>query len=200
MATIKEMLTGLVSSRTAAQAGTTAFSRETAEANWPLRTAAVLLCLVLVSTYLLSGLYARHATTANGSDSARVALFGHDETVTLDEESLQGLKPGDSRTYTIAVTNARGENVSEVAQRYSINVVTAGNLPLEFSLKKGSELVSSDSTGKTFSADDMVFAEGESKQEVKYTLTATWPASKNGSKYAGVPDFIQVNVNAQQID
>ena len=35
----------------------------------------VLFCLVLFSTYLTGGLYARYTTSASGSDSARVASF-----------------------------------------------------------------------------------------------------------------------------
>ena len=39
------------------------------------RIALVLFCLVLFSTYLTGGLYARYTTSASDSDSARVAVF-----------------------------------------------------------------------------------------------------------------------------
>lgn len=38
--------------------------------------AGILFCLVLISTALLGGLFARYVTTDSGSDSARVAKFG----------------------------------------------------------------------------------------------------------------------------
>lgn len=39
--------------------------------------AGILFCLVLISTALLGGLFARYVTTDSGSDSARVAKFGN---------------------------------------------------------------------------------------------------------------------------
>ncbi|MBQ4533647.1 MAG: hypothetical protein IJA18_00435 [Ruminococcus sp.] len=43
--------------------------------NIPLQLAAVLLCLTLISVYLVSGLYARYATTQRISKAAAVAEF-----------------------------------------------------------------------------------------------------------------------------
>lgn len=50
--------------------------------NWPMRIASVLLCLVLLTTCLSSGLYARYTVSGTSSDSARVIKFGE---VTLTE-------------------------------------------------------------------------------------------------------------------
>lgn len=189
--------------------------RTAAQANWPLRAAAVLLCLVLVSTYLLTNLYARYTAADTGSDSARVALFGSSESVTLDNgnSQLASMVPGDTATYKITVSNARGENVSEVAQSYNVEVETAGNLPLTFALSEvgGGTISESSATESstetstrtfpthTFASNDMRFAAG-SPQSKTYQLTVTWPADKTDAKYANVPDFIQVNVNVLQID
>lgn len=179
-----------------------------AQAIWPLRAAAVLLCLALASTYLLSGLYARYTTSATGTDEARVAVFGSSESVTLDSGDglLASMIPGNSITYTITVSNAQGNRISEVAQSYNVEVETAGNLPLSFALSENgkgaiteSSATSSAFSIHTFAADDMHFAAGDSQSKT-YQLTVTWPADKIDAKYANVPDFIQVNVNASQID
>ena len=45
--------------------------------NIAMNIAMVLFCLTIVSTYLVSGLYARYTTSATGSDSARVMKFGN---------------------------------------------------------------------------------------------------------------------------
>ena len=45
--------------------------------NIAMNIAMVLFCLTVVSTYLVSGLYARYTTSATGSDSARVMKFGN---------------------------------------------------------------------------------------------------------------------------
>ena len=43
--------------------------------NWPMRIAVILLFLVLFTTYLMFGLFARYVTKSNSSDSARVIKF-----------------------------------------------------------------------------------------------------------------------------
>lgn len=44
--------------------------------NWPMRIASILLCLVLFTTCLVSGLYARYSAKGTSYDSARVIKFG----------------------------------------------------------------------------------------------------------------------------
>ena len=44
--------------------------------NIPMYAAAVLFCLTVISTYMVSGLYARYTTSGTGEDSARVIKFG----------------------------------------------------------------------------------------------------------------------------
>ena len=45
-------------------------------ANIMLRLAGILFCLVLITTSMMSGLYARYTAEGKGEDSARVATFG----------------------------------------------------------------------------------------------------------------------------
>ena len=84
--------------------------------NIMMRLAAVLFCLVMFSTYLMGGLYARYVTRSSGSDSARVAKFDvvgtGDGNVTVRGESAE-----DGR-YTITVTNH-----SEVDVSYDVDLV-----------------------------------------------------------------------------
>lgn len=84
-----------------------------------IRTAAVLFCLLLVSVYLMSGLFARYVSTGQGGDSARVA--GFDVTVTPVSNDVHieyGVSQNDEGAYQITV-----ENDSEVAITYDIKVV-----------------------------------------------------------------------------
>ena len=57
--------------------------------NIPMYTAAVLFCLTVISTYFVSGLYARYTTSGTGSDSARVIQF-RDITITETGEFVTG--------------------------------------------------------------------------------------------------------------
>ena len=49
--------------------------------NIPMCAAAVLFCLTVISTHLVSGLYARYTTSGSGADEARVIKFGQIEIV-----------------------------------------------------------------------------------------------------------------------
>jgi hypothetical protein len=50
-------------------------NRKIAQGELMMLLAGVCLCLVLISSHLTSGLYARYTTSASGSDSARVIQF-----------------------------------------------------------------------------------------------------------------------------
>ena len=46
------------------------------------------------------------------------------------------MQPGTDRVYALTVTNEKNGNVSETRQNYSIQVTTAGTLPLTYVLKR----------------------------------------------------------------
>lgn len=81
------------------------------------KTAAILLMLVLVSTSLVTGRYARYTTTAESSDSARVAKF-EVTGVKKNDVSIE-CKTTDSGECVFSVNNE-----SEVAISYTIGVST----------------------------------------------------------------------------
>ena len=96
-----------------------------------LRVALVLLCLVLLSVYLMKGLYARYQTTGSGSDSARVAKFDvnvHFKEGGVLKDSVNAEMKYNQATgaYTIVV-----DNDSEVDIRYDIYIE---NIQVEVSI------------------------------------------------------------------
>lgn len=168
-----------------------------------LRAAAVLLCLTVLSARAIGGLYARYSTGVSFSDYARVALWGCSQSITLDSERLPR-QPGESCTYTISVANQQSGKVSEVSQKYYIEVVTAGNLPLTYTvMKDGVTVATFQETAQnktwTISGEDMVLWAGVAGSST-YTMNVTWPADQSSSALANVPDYIQVNVCSEQID
>ncbi len=95
---------------------------------WIFRIAALLLCLTLISTYLLGGLYAKYITSATGEDSARVAKFdvAHMEEGTgFNTLFPLEIKPGTNAIYCFQAKNS-GEVLTEVAAELKIE----GNLPI----------------------------------------------------------------------
>lgn len=89
-----------------------------------MRLAAVLFCMVMFSTYLMSGLYARYTAEADGQDKARVAKF---DVKTSGPKGVEVLySQGDSGDYELLV-----QNDSEVAISYTITVEVA---PIDFGI------------------------------------------------------------------
>lgn len=81
-----------------------------------IRVALILLCLVMISIHLMSGMYARYTTKGSGGDDARVAKFevlteGDAKGLVLTSASIDSA----SGDYKITITNN-----SEVAVTYTV--------------------------------------------------------------------------------
>lgn len=164
---------------------------------------AVLLCLTLASMWLMSHMYARYATGATGSDSARIAIFGHNESINV-EDFPANWKPGTKYTFKITVSDEKNKEISEVSQQYNIEVVTQGNLPLTYTLKDSKQnqigqFTESSSPKYTFTDQNMKFQAGQS-QEHSYELLVEWPGNETDPDFAEIPDTLKINVNVEQID
>ena len=94
--------------------------------------AGTLFCLVLITTSMMGGLFARYAATGAGSDSARVAGFDVDVTGPADVD-IEYAVNNDTGIYTIII-----DNKSEVAVAYSIrvNVPQKDNFDIKVALQK----------------------------------------------------------------
>ena len=81
-----------------------------------LFVAGILFCLVLISTALLGGLFARYTTTSTDGDNARVAAFKVNVAGPENVTVKYGVN-GDTGAYTLTI-----DNDSEVAVSYSVKV------------------------------------------------------------------------------
>lgn len=160
-----------------------------------MRLAAVLLSLVMLTTGVVSGRYARYVTSATGSDSARVAKFTvtqqsitRGETEDLTETiPMPLILPGESHTVNIAIAHD-----AEVAVNNIIEVSSTNNLPLQFSV---SDRSSQQVLGNPASE---YFAPGIHTKE--YTVTISWPDTTNAQAYIGMVDLLTIKVTTQQVD
>ena len=160
-----------------------------------LRLAAVLLSLVLITTSMVSGRYARYVTSATGSDSARVAKFMvTQQSITRGETEdltktipMPLILPGESHTVNIAIAHD-----AEVAVNNIIEVSSTNNLPLQFSV---SDRSSQQVLGNPASE---YFAPGKHTKE--YTVTISWPDTTNAQAYIGMVDLLTIKVTTQQVD
>ena len=166
---------------------------------------AVLLCLTLASMWLMSHMYARYATGATASDSARIAIFGHNESINVDSFP-SNWKPGTQYTFKITVSDQKNKEISEVSQKYNIeDLVTQGNLPLTYTLKDSEDnhqigqFTESSNPKYTFTNQNMTFQAGQN-QEHSYELLVEWPENETDSNFAEIPDTLKININVEQID
>lgn len=153
-----------------------------------------LFVLVAITTYLLSGIYAKYVTTANGADSARVAKFDVGTNGGMLETSYAvELDPITDQTITDALTLA---NSSEVAVECSLSVDSVANLPLVFNWKVDGETYSA----KVDEAAVIVFE--PSTTEKDFDLEISWDESEESKSfiYRRQVDKLILNIDCVQID
>lgn len=176
---------------------------------WKIRWLA---CALLIITLVTGVTYSRYITTVTGTGSAEVARIEMSGQMTNSETSLDlsNLKPGETKIIQFSVVNYSGtdQRVSDVAQQYSIEVISTGNLPLTFELKseavtdpqgKAAEPWSGALTGGT---PIKTAANGEFPHSTKsthtYTLTVKWPKDKNSVQYTDEVDMVTLYVESKQ--
>lgn len=171
--------------------------------NQIFRAALVLLCMVLVSVWMISGLLAKYTAGGTGSDEARVASFD----VTADTKNFEvkfpvQQKPGESVTCSFDITN-----FSETAVNIQAVLETEGNLPLQINYQKGNTNAGSwnllteniqDVQEGSCSFSDAIAAGNQEKQT--YQIQISWPADRKGYQYANGVEAVKLSVTASQID
>lgn len=156
---------------------------------WIRYILAVLLCLVLISFWMMSNIYAKYSTQASGSDDARVAKFDITEAI-LDDNSVVSeelsfdLAPGEKKLYEVQVTNE-----SEVAVEYSISAESRyNNLPLKIEML--------DKNQKTIEKD---YLSANEKSPSTYYIKVSWPKEQS-EDYMGRTDLLVIALKAVQIN
>jgi hypothetical protein len=162
---------------------------------WILRTVAVLLYLVLLSTWMLSGLSARFVTGGSAGDEARVAVFDITESSTMSHQFAVTMKPGntDSNDIRIVVKNS-----SETAVSYTIAFELGGNLPLTVAPTENqtgeTALSKEDGTLVWHTVSEMAGSERT------YSFQLTWDEAQNSYQYAEGIESVTVVITAVQED
>lgn len=142
----------------------------------------LLLCAMLVTSYMMSGLYARYTVTAFASDSARVAKFTFtDGQMQMQAQSFviysSSVYPGQIvGSYQVAI-----ENKSEVAISYVIKFENlTDNLPVKDVTRPPDVLVPNQTTSIIFQIP--------------------WLSTDNSPDYAGKTDIVRITVSVEQVD
>lgn len=164
-----------------------------AKKNIPIRVAAVLVYLVLVTNYFVTGTFARYSTSETGGDSARVAKFSVRGDGILQQPIEANLAPGEkAKNTTLNIYND-----SEVAVEYTVTVTNeTKNLPLNFYIATGESNVEPNSNGSIVIKNQPLPC-GKNDQ---YNLIIGWKEGESNPAVMGMVDHIVVTVTAVQVD
>ena len=160
-----------------------------------------LVYLIIVTGIIVSVTLSKYVATVSGTGTTTIATT----VAAVSELSLNTanarMVPGASRMYSFRVTNETSGRTSDVAQDYSIEVLTTGNLPLQFALDaKGGG--TADHMALKRNGEENVWTGGflpfGSAETHSYVLTVTWPSAAAAAQYQNEIDLITVRVEAKQ--
>ena len=165
-----------------------------------------LLSIMLLLVALPTDIYAKYNLLAVEDSHMKVAGFEHKVSICPEGELPEMWAPGSQAIYSILVSN---QSTNGISQTYSIEVVTAGTLPLRCTLLEESEWEGSwkeiasfqeSPQEKThiFQTDEMLLPEG-CPTEHKYRLMVSWEDDCQWEP-VDTEDFIRINVNMEQKD
>ena len=169
----------------------------------------VLLSFMLLLVALPTDTYAKYILLAVEDSHMKVAGFEHKVSICPEGELPETWASGSQAIYSILVSNQSTNGISQTRQTYSIEVVTAGVLPLRCTLLEESEWEGSwkeiasfqeSPQEKThiFQTDKMVLPE-DCPTEHEYRLMVSWEDACQW-KPMDTEDFIRINVNMEQKD
>lgn len=172
----------------------------------------VLLCLVLITTALMNGLYARFSAEEKDASKAQAAAFVYTVSGTSSESWFLGTedvtKPGDSKASAFTVTNTSGTTISEVSESVTMTVRINGSMPIKCTVKdsKGNNVLTLDATEEASlpasrTSDAVTMNAGTAFSE-NYVLTVEWPKDRNDAAYASVAsgESVELVIDAVQLD
>lgn len=164
------------------------------------------LSFMLLLVALPTDTYAKYILLAVEDSHMKVAGFEHKVSICPEGELPEMWAPGSQAIYSILVSN---QSTNGISQTYSIEVVTAGTLPLRCTLFEQSEWEGSwkeiasfqespQEKTRVFQTDDMLLPEGCSTEH-EYRLMVSWEDACQW-KPMDTEDFIRINVNMEQKD
>ena len=156
--------------------------------NGAMRLAFVMLCLLMVSVYMMAGLLAKYRTSGDGGDGARVAKFDVRVTGTATDMDIECKEVADTGTYQITV-----ENKSEVAVRYT---VTVDIRPVDDAFDPSAITALWDTN-----SGELAVGAAANKHTLTFSVNDWAAVTKNMNGASGNISFtFTVTVNAEQID
>lgn len=169
--------------------------------NYIFLTAVMLLTLVLITSLLVSSIYAKYVGKEQSENSSKVATFNCN--MTSDSTTISLSINQDPVTFDVEIVNYEGDNISEVLCEYGFEVVTLGNLPLKIEIQEKNF----DGNGTMASINNLIVSGGvmsyDQKTKHVFTVSVQWDksiANYNDAKYSEEIDLLKVVFTGTQVD
>lgn len=169
----------------------------------------LLLISVVMTAYVIQSGFARYRSTALSQADVDLAYYFVKAGDISQDLKLASILPRTEKyIYTFSVANFDGENRTETALDYTIQVKTTTNLPLNFHILKQGEASNRIINSEEIADDDGTYfkyitATGDSfgfneNEEHFYQIEIEFPEEYNSSDYEGIVEYLQLTVNSTQ--
>ena len=169
----------------------------------------VLLIFLLVDVYIIQSGFARYRSTAIAQADVDLAYYFVKAGDISQDLKLERILPRQNKyVYSFSVANYDGENRTETALDYTIQLKTTTNLPLNFIIHKQGETTNRITSADAIADDDGTYfkyitATGDSfgfneDEEDYYQIEVEFPIEYNSSQYEGIVEYLQLTVYSTQ--
>lgn len=174
----------------------------------------ILLFLLLLSMGKYNFTQARYESEVVVNAGPNLAFFIVDVSNTSGQIKLEGLVPrSNPYTFSFNVSNFNNEKHANVDLIYSIEIITTTNLPLNFKIFKGNDMIRNEIDSDTITSDvngvyyrhlvidDISTMNYDDDCTDTYVLWVEFPTTEMNypDYYAGIIDLVDIKINAEQV-
>ncbi len=172
----------------------------------------VMLLIITIAAFDLT--QARYETATEVRIEPDLAFFIVDVESQTGQIKLESMLPSTTPyLYTFNVSNFKDTKKANVDLKYSIEIITTTNMPLNYKVYKGTDMTNNKVTNDYFTTDDngmyyrhlviddISYFNFNQKQTDVYTLWVEYPIEYKAypKEYAGIIDLVDIKINAEQV-
>ena len=172
----------------------------------------VMLLIITIAAFDLT--QARYETATEVRIEPDLAFFIVDVESQTGQIKLESMLPSTTPyLYTFNVSNFKDTKKANVDLKYSIEIITTTNMPLNYKVYKGTNTTSNKVSNDYFVTDDngmyyrhlvindVSYFNYNQKQTDVYTLWVEYPIEYKAypKEYAGIIDLVDIKINAEQV-
>ncbi len=172
----------------------------------------VMLLIITIAAFDLT--QARYETATEVRIEPDLAFFIVDVESQTGQIKLESMLPSTTPyLYTFNVSNFKDTKKANVDLKYSIEIITTTNMPLNYKVYKGTNTTSNKVSNDYFVTDDngmyyrhlvindVSYFNYNQRQTDVYTLWVEYPIEYKAypKEYAGIIDLVDIKINAEQV-